>query len=539
MSGQIFQGNHLIAETNDAPLGFEQGGIEVTQAQYDQLVEDGNVAEDTNYYITDTKVIMRNNEKIADVIQVPTLPTAAQNLLGRIYQYAGPTDNVGYDVIHGAFYECIYDEDNDMYKWSKVSAEGYTNAIGWWTINSLNVLNANVLAHTNNLANGTIIQLRFLNSFSNNDQNLPGTFRAGLAILSIFTEGSSTTATIFGTGFTAGGIIDQVHNTVRWIFMNNEERAYGEDISDLVAAGGHIKLGPGSYICGSGNDGVDIPANTVIEGDGLSRTIVWIKSGTTTMFKITNPNIEFRNLMLAGTETLNISASAARTQTGVFVSKDATAGTDARRCLFDNVCITQFGLYGLHIENTGSDGGLVHTPPVRIHNCYFIDNFFGLHLNIRAEYNLITDSIFTQNNQAIWNIGGNNQIDNCMLNNNKIAFIGNSQHDNDSHSSITGCQFNHNTQHAVYVFNMDNGYLFTGCQFYDAKIELMNCQQFTFVGNFFGSATLDITNPQFSTSKNFFMDNIIADHITVANHENCVFANNYTKDGTAWTGQTV
>ena len=66
MSGQIFQGNHLIAETNDAPLGFEQGGIEVTQAQYDQLVEDDNVAEDTNYYITDTKVIMRNNEKYGD-----------------------------------------------------------------------------------------------------------------------------------------------------------------------------------------------------------------------------------------------------------------------------------------------------------------------------------------------------------------------------------------------------------------------------------------------------------------------------------------
>lgn len=61
MSGQIFQGNHLIAETNDAPLGFEQGGIEVTQAQYDQLVEDDNVAEDTNYYITDKNIIMRNN----------------------------------------------------------------------------------------------------------------------------------------------------------------------------------------------------------------------------------------------------------------------------------------------------------------------------------------------------------------------------------------------------------------------------------------------------------------------------------------------
>ena len=472
-------------------------------------------------------------------VQVPTLPTAAQDLLGRIYQYTGSTDDVDYSVIHGAFYECVHGEDNDTYKWSKVSSEGYTNTIGWWSIGSLNILNANVLAHTNNLTKGTIVQLRFVTSFSNGDQNLPGTFRAGLAILSIHTDAqNNTNATIFGTGFVAKGIIDHVNNTVRWVFIDNEERAYNEDISDLVAAGGHIKLGPGVYTCGS-STGIDIPANTVIEGDGLARTTVWIKSGTTRMFNITKPNIEFRNLMLAGTETANAGTDAARTQIGVSVSKDASAGTDVRRCLFDNVWITQFGRYGLYIANTGSDGGLIHTPPVRIHNCYFIDNFFGLYLDTRAEYNLITDSVFTENNQAIWNIGGNNQISNCMLNNNKVAFIGNSAHDNDAHSSITGCQFNHNTQHAVFLYSIDNGYLFTGCQFYDAKIELRDCQQLTFVGNFFGSATLDITNPQASTSKNFFMSNIIADHITVANHENCVFANNYTKDGTAWIGQTV
>ncbi len=72
MSGQIFQGNHLIAETNDAPLGFEQGGIEVTQAQYDQLVEDGNVAEDTNYYITNDDS-EPSNENIVDWFNASTM----------------------------------------------------------------------------------------------------------------------------------------------------------------------------------------------------------------------------------------------------------------------------------------------------------------------------------------------------------------------------------------------------------------------------------------------------------------------------------
>ena len=31
--GKIYQGNNLVAQTNDAPLGLDKEGIEVTQAQ--------------------------------------------------------------------------------------------------------------------------------------------------------------------------------------------------------------------------------------------------------------------------------------------------------------------------------------------------------------------------------------------------------------------------------------------------------------------------------------------------------------------------
>ena len=110
MSGQIFQGNHLIAETNDAPLGFEQGGIEVTQAQYDQLVEDGNVAEDTNYYITDTKVIMRNNEKYnSDVITCTVQQYEA-------WKEAGLLNPKSYYLVSGEpGLEDLIDDDNVSY----------------------------------------------------------------------------------------------------------------------------------------------------------------------------------------------------------------------------------------------------------------------------------------------------------------------------------------------------------------------------------------------------------------------------------------
>lgn len=69
MSGKIYQGSRLVAQTNDAPLGFEDKGIELESlAQYEQLEKDGNLQEDVNYYIKDAKGIIRNNTKydIAD-----------------------------------------------------------------------------------------------------------------------------------------------------------------------------------------------------------------------------------------------------------------------------------------------------------------------------------------------------------------------------------------------------------------------------------------------------------------------------------------
>lgn len=64
MSGKIYQGSHLVAQTNDAPLGFEDKGIVLESlAQYEQLEKDGNLQEDVNYYIKDIKLVIRNNQK--------------------------------------------------------------------------------------------------------------------------------------------------------------------------------------------------------------------------------------------------------------------------------------------------------------------------------------------------------------------------------------------------------------------------------------------------------------------------------------------
>ena len=57
MSGKIYQGSRLVAQTNDAPLGFEDKGIELESlAQYERLEKDGNLQEDVNYYIKDGEV---------------------------------------------------------------------------------------------------------------------------------------------------------------------------------------------------------------------------------------------------------------------------------------------------------------------------------------------------------------------------------------------------------------------------------------------------------------------------------------------------
>lgn len=114
MSGKIYQGSHLVAQTNDAPLGFEDKGIELESlAQYEQLEKDGNLQEDVNYYIKDADASL---EEIPltwkncgfDVTLADTESISLWSIEQRLHLYANETLIIDLGEDYATSYATVY-----------------------------------------------------------------------------------------------------------------------------------------------------------------------------------------------------------------------------------------------------------------------------------------------------------------------------------------------------------------------------------------------------------------------------------------------
>ena len=85
----------------------------LTQAQYDAAVQGGIIGENEISIITDAES--------GQVIQVDTMPTAAADEVGKIYQYVGTTDA---NYTNGYFYKCVSDgQEPATYSWTRVDVQ--------------------------------------------------------------------------------------------------------------------------------------------------------------------------------------------------------------------------------------------------------------------------------------------------------------------------------------------------------------------------------------------------------------------------------
>lgn len=88
-----------------------------------------------NYPNVDTPIMAQALQKYTDGIKyienfledtnidpttIPTLPTASEQYLDTIYQYAGPTT---LHYTNGYFYKCIYDEYLESYRWVNIQTQ--------------------------------------------------------------------------------------------------------------------------------------------------------------------------------------------------------------------------------------------------------------------------------------------------------------------------------------------------------------------------------------------------------------------------------
>lgn len=146
------------------------------------------------------------------------------------------------------------------------------------------------------------------------------------------------------------------------------------------------------------------------------------------------------------------------------------------RVLLDNILVEGFDKSGLYCTEIGYNNISEYYKNLHVRDCRFEKNSYGITLYRRAEYVQFTNVTSAKNNIGCVNAGGNNMFSNCSFNRNKSGMyvVGGSDYPNNSHGSAVSCQFNHNLDESLVCNNVDVGYMFVGCQFYDGDIKINN-----------------------------------------------------------------
>ena len=152
-------------------------------------------------------------------------------------------------------------------------------------------------------------------------------------------------------------------------------------------------------------------------------------------------------------------------------------------------------------------------------------NGAGITFYEKGEYGVLTNSIAIDNYYGIIDSGGNNKISNCGFDRNTKGLYAGAVN-NDTHSDVIGCSFNHCTSIGVECDGINSILTFTACQFFGAteyEIFIYNAQAVSFVNCEFG------INAKLSFNKGSKGDNFYA-------LNNCIFGstpnNINTVDGT-------
>ena len=187
------------------------------------------------------------------------------------------------------------------------------------------------------------------------------------------------------------------------------------------------------------------------------------------------------------------------TQKGIFIDS-------AQAILVTNISGNNMGGFVVYIRYNGQccvDYITRSAKSNTITQSYFIANYGGVSFDVVAEYNIISNSTFTQNYYGIENNGGNNRIEgnSCVKNNYGLYMIGGS---NNGHGLAIGNIFNHNRIAGVganiYMANIDRGFSFVNNTFAQSGsataglFEMINSSDITWSDGYFINDTIKVTN---------------------------------------------
>lgn len=263
-------------------------------------------------------------------------------------------------------------------------------------------------------------------------------------------------------------------------------------IVTMLSTTGICRLGAGVFYVKD----LVMPDNTSIIGSGTATEIHLLGTETTAGFAIKlGSNCIVKDLMILGAEeNITIGGDMANRH-GIVWEGDATEHGSSNpniptRATVENVYIKSFKGGGI----TFNDTGYGVTNCVNVINSYIWNCKCGINISYWSEFHRFTGLHVSQCYYGAINNGGNNMFANCSFSQNNLGMLmdnSSNQSPNNSHGSVVGCVFNHsgtnNNGTGIKMLNCGNGFIFSGCQLFFSKIELVESHGVVFSNFNFGS----------------------------------------------------
>ena len=235
----------------------------------------------------------------------------------------------------------------------------------------------------------------------------------------------------------------------------------------------------GEYIF---SDTIVLTSNWRIEGSINTVFKLSEKSTSNELVRLYNvDNVKLSNIKFAGTNTTKPSQKG--DINGIVIEKCRSINLDN----LDVVGFSKCGIYSKTMSSYESELEGAFYKQLQITNCRFYHNYYGTYFDYRCEYTQTLNCVFGENYIGSLNAGGNNIYTGSIWNTNTIGFYLENSGSNPAHGGCSGCTFNHNSSHAVYVENCVNGWVFNGCQIFYGKVELVSSKGVIFDSNIWGS----------------------------------------------------
>lgn len=278
-----------------------------------------------------------------------------------------------------------------------------------------------------------------------------------------------------------------------WLVSTNDETDRTSDIMTMLTQNGYCHLGKGRFYVGGQ---IEMPPNSTLIGCGNKSKLKLLSAYHGAML-IPIEDCVVNNIILEGNGGAGANIGG---EVGILIYDTKTDfGSQSThshsRVRIDGMRIINFNGSGIQLRGTGSavDEGAIIT------NTHIGGCSVGLNISFFSEYNKIDACIIENNNYiGVVNNGGNNSFVNCTIGGSNTGFvIDNSANDlvNEAHGECIGCMFNHvgsNTGDSIRILGTNNGYLFSGCNWWYGKIRISNSKGITFNGINGGGNTSEI-----------------------------------------------